>query len=372
MRWISKVKLENFQSYKNEIISLQPGLNLILGSSDSGKSAALRAISFVLYNTPRNKTLIHNGEKEVKVSIQYNDGTIVSRIKGEANSVILKYPNGKKQIFEKIDNSLPEEVLEALGHPPKDEFNGLISYADQFSEMFLVDLSATDLPRALSSLTGIEILEESVKQLVRSNNVLEKELKSNRSNLDQFKNELSKFNQISKVELLINKTDINHKKILDLNDKFEKLSNINDLFVNNFSKKDLNNINSIIKKIEKTNESFSVYEKLIEKNNSLTIIKDYSSGKIDASHFELINSVEIKIGKLKSIIDNFEQCCAKAESLERIAGEYSRVKNIGSSLMKEYKQDKSEIEILENKIEEIQKILINENIICDKCGSEIK
>jgi len=52
-RYIKTITLKNFQSYKNQVIHCKPGLNLLIGTSDSGKSAILRAISFVLYNYPK-------------------------------------------------------------------------------------------------------------------------------------------------------------------------------------------------------------------------------------------------------------------------------------------------------------------------------
>ncbi|MBE2198085.1 MAG: AAA family ATPase [Anaerolinea sp.] len=46
--YLSKVKIENFRKFKLEEILFQPGLNLLVGENDSGKSAVIDAIRHVL------------------------------------------------------------------------------------------------------------------------------------------------------------------------------------------------------------------------------------------------------------------------------------------------------------------------------------
>ena len=49
MRYIKKIILQNFQSHKYSIVELDEQLNVIVGPSDSGKSAIIRALKWVLY-----------------------------------------------------------------------------------------------------------------------------------------------------------------------------------------------------------------------------------------------------------------------------------------------------------------------------------
>ena len=52
MRYIKKIILENFQSHKYSVIELNEELNVIVGPSDSGKSAIIRGLKWALYNEP--------------------------------------------------------------------------------------------------------------------------------------------------------------------------------------------------------------------------------------------------------------------------------------------------------------------------------
>ena len=43
---INSIKIQNFQSHKNTTIKLKPGVNIITGSSDCGKSVDIRALKW--------------------------------------------------------------------------------------------------------------------------------------------------------------------------------------------------------------------------------------------------------------------------------------------------------------------------------------
>ena len=81
MIYITKVHLENFQSHKNTSLEFDRGLNVILGNSDSGKTAILRAIKWALYNEPQGDYFIMQGQNQVLVEIEFSNGAIIKRLK---------------------------------------------------------------------------------------------------------------------------------------------------------------------------------------------------------------------------------------------------------------------------------------------------
>src|SRR5205085_9883685 len=50
---ITELEIKGYQSHEDTKIAFTGGLNAIVGPSDSGKSAILRALRFVLYNEPK-------------------------------------------------------------------------------------------------------------------------------------------------------------------------------------------------------------------------------------------------------------------------------------------------------------------------------
>ena len=62
---IDKIILENFQSHKYSELEFVEGLNAIIGSTDSGKTAIFRAIKWALYNEPQGDYFVREGEEYV-------------------------------------------------------------------------------------------------------------------------------------------------------------------------------------------------------------------------------------------------------------------------------------------------------------------
>jgi len=53
MSLIRSLEIENFQSHELTKLDLHKGLNVIVGPSDQGKSALIRALRWLCYNEPK-------------------------------------------------------------------------------------------------------------------------------------------------------------------------------------------------------------------------------------------------------------------------------------------------------------------------------
>ena len=194
-RGFKKVRIENFQDHLDTTIKFKPGLNLIVGSSDHGKSAALRSLNLLLHNLPKGKSFIHLGQDEARVYAEFSDGMIVERIKGSSrNCVLITEGDGTvHDPYEKFGDKYPDAVVQALGNPPADSKHGPISYADQMAPLFLVSLTETELPRIISELTGIDDFEEAAKSLAAEGKVAAKSVKTAEAQIERSENQLRQF-----------------------------------------------------------------------------------------------------------------------------------------------------------------------------------
>ena len=370
-RYIKSITLVNFQSYKNTKIDFSPGLVLLEGTSDSGKSAILRAMSFVLYNYPRKDTLIHWGATETRVTLEFSDGVKVTRIKGTGRNAIEAIDaDGNVIVKEKIDKEIPDDIKQLLGNPPQDDFNGLISYSDQFSPMFLVDLSPTDLPRSLSNLTGVEVLEESAKQLMQNYKALEKQNKQDEKEYTSLVNEAQGYSFIEEFENKISLLEEKNKTIEGLENKANRLKEITkgiDLSSNLDCSENLNNtVNLIDSKLQKIKK----IQSLINKYNNLKVFKLFSNSSCS----------EDDITNLDNIIERIDNCdvtlaqemLSKATKLKQVIKDFLAIKKNGENLVNEFKTLQSNLEKQENEVKEFKNFLIEEKIQCEACGSILK
>jgi exonuclease SbcC len=371
MRYIKTIVLENFQSYKKQSINLLPGLNLVLGSSDSGKSAILRAISFVLYNYPRNNTIIHNGSTECKVTLEFSDGTKVSRIKGARNAYIAVDKSGKKYSLDKIDKSVPEEIKILLNHPPEDDFNGFISYADQFSKMFLVDLSPSDLPRSLSALTGIEMLEESAKQLMQNYKSIEKQAKLDEKEYSKLLDECDKYGFVDEYEMKVSSIKNQYDLLNILQESYESMKEF-DLGDSAWVNLDCVQIlDKIILLCDSKLDKFLKIKRLTEEYDKLSIFNLLNSN-INISDLSLLDLIENRsldcLKKVNSVKNLINDC----NDLEKIYKDYKSIKQEGEILTESYKKIHLESENLDKELLSFKQMLIDKGIQCETCGSILR
>lgn len=103
------VNLHNFQSIGSANLEFVEGLNLIVGQSNSGKTAILRAINSVVDNPSRGKLYIKKGNKSTEVKINFEGKEICWRrtpsdIEYEIDGEVFKKA-GRNTLFDLSDNS---------------------------------------------------------------------------------------------------------------------------------------------------------------------------------------------------------------------------------------------------------------------------
>ena len=56
---IQEVTIEGYQSHTNSTFCLSPGLTVITGPSDAGKTAIIRALRWFAFNEPTGEAFLH-------------------------------------------------------------------------------------------------------------------------------------------------------------------------------------------------------------------------------------------------------------------------------------------------------------------------
>ena len=103
------IKLKNFQSIGKAELLFEPGVNLIVGQSNSGKTAILRAISAALNNPTRGKYFIKKGTASSEVAVTFEGNEIKWRrtpsdSSYEINGEVYK-KTGRTNLFELLSNN---------------------------------------------------------------------------------------------------------------------------------------------------------------------------------------------------------------------------------------------------------------------------
>ncbi len=207
-RKIKKVKIENFQSWKEVEVDFD-SFNIIEGKSSSGKTAIIRAILMVLQND-WDTSWLRKGENKAKVSLFYDDGTVLIRCRGNENSVVLMDNNGTSQKWVKdIATNYPPEIDDVI---QMDGYN----FSSQFDGHFFIGLSPNKRAEALgefSDLSKIDQLisfnQKNIRQSNSNSKFLTETIDSlllDKERVDDIKISLPSEQQINEVNQLINQT----------------------------------------------------------------------------------------------------------------------------------------------------------------------
>ena len=164
---IESVVIENFQSHVNTVLEPAPAgqLTVIVGPSDSGKTAIIRALRWNYYDIPRGTDFINVKANAARVTVSGVGSTQVVRErsrKGYNRYVV----DGQK--YEGFGGEIPAEVLEATGVRPVaiGDLKLNLNLAEQLDGPFL-GKSVSTLARAkvLGKLAGTEEVDCAAKQL---------------------------------------------------------------------------------------------------------------------------------------------------------------------------------------------------------------
>ena len=150
---LEKISIKNFQSHKATSMELSPLVNTLQGNSDCGKSAVMRAVCWLLFN-PAGDYFVSDWAKKGKtisapceVSVVANGHTITRRRDKDFNGYTMD-----GQVFEATRNSVPPQILEALGL-------GEVNVQRQLDAPFLLSMSAGDVSRYINSLVNLSRID---------------------------------------------------------------------------------------------------------------------------------------------------------------------------------------------------------------------
>lgn len=168
---LKSIWIENFQSHSQTKLEFADAgqLTVIVGPSDSGKTAILRALKWVLYNQPQGADFIRAGATQAVVALTYADGRMVVRERGRSyNRYRLVRPGQEDQVYEGFGSDVPLEIQEVTGVRPVEigDLSLTLNLSEQLDGPFLgKSISAGARARVLGQLAGTEEVDHAARTL---------------------------------------------------------------------------------------------------------------------------------------------------------------------------------------------------------------
>ena len=215
---IKQVNLTNFQSHKKTELNFSPNVNVIVGSSDNGKSSIIRAINWAVSNRPLGIGNVSRWALDKKntivrphsVTVKQNDSTILRKKVKEENTYEV---DGEE--LKAFGTDVPEEVQDAFN------FSN-INIQSQLEPPFLLSESAGEISRTLNKIVNIDKIDSSLKKIGSMKRETNNNASSASKALVELNERLETFSFITDVEKEITKLEHEQTLIDFMRDNFEK------------------------------------------------------------------------------------------------------------------------------------------------------
>lgn len=298
---IDKVEINNFMVHKNLTVNFTDGLNAIIGSSMAGKSTILRAIQWVLYDTPKGNYFITTGKKKCTVKLYLSNGYIIERHKTKTTSghYILYKPDGTKDTYKGFSNNIPIDIINS--HQMPEVFMGgkryRLNVASQLESPFMVAFPSDEKMTMIGSLVDADRADEAKKAIMSDKRSLNIQFKKVSELKEDQCSKLSNFNNLHKIKIVVDKLEIADAKL----DRDEMLlNNMKDIFnTYNLVKSNLDFLNN------KLNNISVMDDKLIADYKRYLDTYDVIFNLRDSFGYQLKNLqyIDTKLCNLENIVD---------------------------------------------------------------------
>lgn len=145
---IERIHLEDFQAHRDREIVFGPGITVIVGDTDVGKSSIMRAIAWVASNKPSGEDFISWWAKQSVVTLEVN-GSVIVRCRGKGENSY----NLNSDELKAFGNDVPEEIRDLLRLAP-------INFQFQHDAPFWFGESAGEVSRQLNDIVDLGVIDE--------------------------------------------------------------------------------------------------------------------------------------------------------------------------------------------------------------------
>jgi DNA repair protein SbcC/Rad50 len=200
---IKLIHIQNFQSHEETYCEFHPGVNIIVGTSDSGKTAIIRALRWVVWNRPSGSSIRSNWGGKTEVRISTNEGIVV-RSKDKTDKYIIRIEGRKDLELEAFSTSVPPEVSNLLGISE-------VNLQQQLDRPFLLDDTPGDVAKHFNKVARLDKIDtsqqyiqteiNSISSAIGKEAVKDKPATGLIKQIEDFTRDLFKYDYLEKAEL---------------------------------------------------------------------------------------------------------------------------------------------------------------------------
>jgi exonuclease SbcC len=355
------VHIKNFQSHADTYLEFHDGLNAIVGPSDSGKTAIIRALNWVVNNRPSGDEFRRWSTKETSVFTMADDLDIGRIRTASRNEYVLgsyipdSMPGAEdeQEIFKSFGSNVPQQIAEVLNMSE-------LNFQFQMDNYFLLGNSPGEVGRYLNQIIDLDVIDTTLFNISAQLREEKRNLSEEQAKIENLTTSLAKYEWISEAEGILTGLEIEEQKIQSLRGKRDKLESL--IGQISHEQNQLEQTEKIFKfsdQLAELEKQDNEIEEMLEFRNDLSdIIGEIEQAQDQLNEFEDVLKFEKELNQLIEQHDEIQKlkldCDWLKASIESI--------NQATSELKRHQKEEKEAQT------EFDRLMPD---VCPLCGQEI-
>lgn len=186
---IKTLRIKNLQSHKKTRLDFHAGVNVIIGTSDSGKTSIIRALRWLVENRPGGDAF----------RAWWGGNTVVTLTTEEASVKRIKTDNSNEyrlndSVFKAFGTNVPEEIQNTL-------LINHINLQQQMDSPFLLADSAGDVALHFNKIGNLEQIDVGLRNIQKAINEINQDIAGRKTQLAENEEQLTAFDYLEKMEV---------------------------------------------------------------------------------------------------------------------------------------------------------------------------
>ena len=208
---LNQLYIRNVQSHRRTLFKFSPGLNVIAGDSDLGKSAAVRALQLLIDNkSVSSNDLCSWWADHFLIRGLFNDEYYVERSRSKTENAYRTYTDETKQdpdVFKAFGRSPPSEISDIIKLGP-------LNVQTQQDSIFLLTKTAGEIARYLNGIVDLNIIDQSLSRAKSTRTKAQDLVESGKQALKRFETTYKELSWLDQAEERVyDVIDIEHQLI---------------------------------------------------------------------------------------------------------------------------------------------------------------
>lgn len=275
---IKSIRVQNCQSHKDTFLKFDSGVNVIVGDTDSGKSALMRSLRYALWNRPSSKALISHWGGVLQVELKLDNDTIIR--KSDSKEIYLL----NDLEFHSFGTKVPEEIEKVIN---MNEINS----QEQIDSFFLLTESPGYVASYLNKIANLEQIDSTIKSIKKELNETNRLIEHQSTDLKKKEAELKSFDFLSEF-----------KKELSVADELQSEISVSEVHIN---------------VLEKSIAKLSEINNAIDEKRELLLLKPDIDAALET--IEKIDSIDAKLSAIKKAVNKLQELDEKITKLESVS-----------------------------------------------------